>query len=198
MVKSSLPANVETLLLQHIVYVNFGAFPAGFPNRSLTFVLPLHPPANPAGVPKPAPDLFSTHAIVLYQPNDVLVNRLGNAAPMAFYIKQVEGSLNGLLASQPAEAGFSAALVIGIKPGGGTRAWLVGDVPEALANQITTTTMAVPSFQVRNGPVAVAIEFSAWGGGATFPPGPPVPPEWLQGAHGPQQLPDDAFARIWP
>jgi hypothetical protein len=149
-------------------------------------------PAQPA--PGPA---FRLRGVVLYQPNDVLTARLGgDAHPFAAYTKRVERRIAAALAGHPAAHGFSAAIVIAIKPDGEVHAWLVTRrAPSpALAADLTAAAEAVPPITVQGGPIAFAIVFDAFGGG-----GPPVidrahpipiPPEWREGASTPSLAPD--------
>ncbi len=156
-------------------------------------------PAVPAGP-------YQMQSIVLYQPNAMLVARLGpnGARPLANYIKQINASLAALFTSAPPQPGVTAALVVGIKPGGAVRTWIVaptGAVSPTLAAQIQSAAQAVPPPVVQNGPVAFAMIFNAWGGGAPIADARhpvPMPQAWTQGAPGPELVPDGVFTRIWP
>jgi hypothetical protein len=70
-----------------------------------------------------------------------------------------------------------------------------------LAAQIQSAAQAVPPPVVQNGPVAFAMIFNAWGGGAPIADARhpvPMPQAWTQGAPGPELVPDGVFTRIWP
>lgn len=158
-----------------------------------------------AAVPVPAGP-FQIQNIDLYQPNAMLVARLGadGARPLAAYITQIKAGLIALFAAAPPQPGVTAALVVGVKPGGAVHSWIVapaGSLPAALAAQIQSAVQAIPPVAVQGGPIAFAVVFNAWGGGAaiTDPQHPvPMPPEWTKGAAGPELVPDGVFARIWP
>jgi len=155
---------------------------------------PPAPPRPVAVAPPPPPVLVSPaprHAefrqvsIVLYQPDSVLKARLGHdAAPLAAYIRQVDRRVADVLDAAPVEPGFSAALVIALKPSGESRAWLVSKAKfsHKLQDGLVAAAQAVPPPSVQGGPVALAIIFNAFGGGgkpvvdAAHPI--PIPPEW--------------------
>ncbi len=144
-------------------------------------------PATPVAA-APAGPAFRLRSVVLYQPNDVLTARLGgDAQPFAGYVRRVERHVSSALAGRKAP-GFSAAVVIAVKPDGEVHAWLVTrrKLPPGLAGDVTAAAEAAPPVDVQGGPIAFAIVFDAFGGG-----GPPVvdrahpipiPPEWRQGA----------------
>ncbi len=196
MVKTSAAPAVEQAVLGHLINVNFGNFSPDMPNRPLLFFVPVKPPATGP---------FQMQSIVLYQPNSVLVARLGNAAPLAAYIGQVEASVSAVIAAAPPQPGVTAAIVIGVKPGGQSRAWIVqpGDsLSPALVSQIESAAEGVLPVPVNGGPIAFAMIFNAWGCGPPITNAThqvPMPKEWLSGAPtAPETVPDGVFARIWP
>jgi hypothetical protein len=149
---------------------------------------------------------YQVQGVVLYEMPPVLVARLGpDSRPFRAYIAQLDAALAPVFAAAPPQPGLTAAIVIGLKPGGAVRSWLVdrpGAIPPALAGAIRSTVQAVPPPKVQAGPIAFAIRFTAWGGGAPITdaahpvPYPtawePAPPDGI--AH----MPDVVFARIWP
>jgi hypothetical protein len=147
---------------------------------------------------------FKMTSLALYQPNDVLVTRLGNdPAPFADYIKQIVAREAAVLANAGQHPGASGAIVVAIKPGQQSKVWIVmglNGLPEPLLAQMKAEAESVAPVSVRLGPIAFAINFDVWGGGqsvtdATNPV--PVPPEWLGGS-GREVLPDGPLSRIWP
>jgi hypothetical protein len=170
-------------------------------NRYAMVKIQLAPPAVAASAGP-----FQMRSVALYQNNATLVARLGanGARSLATYVGQIRARLTALLAAVPPQPGVTAALVVGVKPDGAVRTWIVapaGGLSPALAAQIQSAALAVPPVVVQNGPIAFAIIFNAWGGGApitdqTHPV--PLPTEWTAGATGPELLPDGVFARIWP
>ncbi len=158
------------------------------------------PPSGPVVTPP-----YQQKSVVLYQPDDVLLARLGmegqNSVPA--YIGRINTALTGVFSKAPAQSGVTAAIVLGVKPGGAVRAWIVappGAFSDDFTAQLQAAAQAVPPLPVQNGPVALAIIFNAWGGGPPLPSGtnPPTPKEWMAGAKGAEAVPDGVFARIWP
>jgi hypothetical protein len=186
-------------VLNHLVNVNFGAFTPDMPQHSLTFVLPVHVTAV-TGVESGAM-AYQMRNIVLYQPNNILIERACDARQMAYYISQLNAAMDALFSATPPGTGANAALVMGVKPGGAVRAWLVdkdGNLPPDLQARIISAAQAVPPMTVQDGPVAFALNFSVWGGSTVPTPTLPLPDAWTQDATGGVAVPDGVFARIWP
>jgi hypothetical protein len=150
-----------------------------------------------------AAEPFAVKKLVLYQPNEVLVARLGSdAGPLGGYIKQIEIRESTVFANAGQHPGTSGAIVVAVRPGKQSRAWIVlgsNSIPAALVSQIKAEAEAVLPVSVQRGPVAFAILFDAWGGGqpvtdAAHPI--PVPPEWRGSV--PEMLPDGPLSRVWP
>lgn len=200
-----LPPAVSAAVIRHLLDVNFGRFLPGMPDRPLIFEFPVQPPGVGAAAAGGVRDgsVFRQQEIVLYQPNAVLVARVGSAVPLGAYIKQLDASLAASFDAMPPEAGVTAALVMGVKPGMKSRAWVVtgrNHMSAALIEKIETVAEAVPAVPVQGGPIAFAIIFNVWGGGvpvtdAKHPV--PMPRQWFQGAVGNFEVPDGVFARIW-
>jgi hypothetical protein len=150
-----------------------------------------------------AAEPFAVKKVVLYQPNEVLVDRLGNdAGPFGNYIKQIEIREATVFANAGQHPGASGAIVVAIRPGKQSRAWIVlgsNSLPAALVSQIKAEAETVLPVSVQRGPVAFAVLFEAWGGGqpitdAAHPV--PIPLEWRAAA--PEMLPDRPLSRVWP
>ncbi len=147
---------------------------------------------------------FVVSALVLYQLNSVLMVRLGNdVKPFGDYLRQIETREAALFANAGPHRGVSGAIVIVVKPGRQSRAWLVLGPNVQLdptPAHITAEAESIPPLSVQARPVAVAILFKAWSGGlpvtdAAHPA--PVPLEWA-GAAAPGMVLDRLLARIWP
>ncbi len=205
MVRSSQPQPVEQAVLGHLININFGAFSPAMPQHKLVFLVPVDPPAGLI-----ENSVFQMKSIVLYQPNQMLVARLGpnGAAGMANYISRINQSLAATFKKLPLEPGVSGAVVIGIKPPGFAReAWVVtgkNHFSQDLILQIKIAAEIVQPMPVYNGPVVFAINFNAWDGGVPVTDAKhplPMPQEWFAGAAAgskPALVPDGIFARIWP
>jgi hypothetical protein len=201
MAKSVQNQAAEQALLQHLINVNFGPFSAGMPQRKLVFLVPIKPQQMAAAPANGA--VYQVDHLVLYQPNNVLVARLCDAHGLAFYAQQVSASMTALLNSEPAGPGADAALVIGVKPTGAVRAWLM-DPDNALSADLQARMIAaaeaVPPVKPQGGPIVFAIAFKAWGGSGPMPAAlaTPMPDAWHYAGGGPVEVPDGLFAKIWP
>jgi len=98
-----LPVAVSTALIDHVVNVNFGSFPPGMPDRPLAFEFPMHPVVGAPMAPEGS--VFRQQTIVVYQPNQVLVARVGSAVPLANYVKQLDASLGAMFDAMAPETG---------------------------------------------------------------------------------------------
>ncbi|OYV40033.1 MAG: hypothetical protein B7Z81_02540 [Acidocella sp. 20-61-6] len=201
MLRSAAPHAAEDAVINYLLTLHFGHFYPDMPDKALVFLLPVAPAEAGSTVAEPA---FRATSVALYEPQTVLEARLGSTAAFNAYIRQLADRLAAVFVAAPAGPGASAALVVGIKPGDQTRFWVVehGDaLSPALVTQIKAAAADVPAIPVRGGPIAFAILFNAWGGGppVTDSAHPiPIPPAWLAGSTGKEQVPDGVFARIWP
>jgi len=186
------PVWFSALLVAGIAGCTPPAPPVGAPPAPPPKPVPaVHTAISPAVgglVSPPRPRGFRQVSIVLYQPDAVLKARLGDdAAPLAAYIRQIDRHAADVLDAAPQEHGFSAALVIVLKPGGKSRAWLVtqAKISPKLRDGMRAAADSVPPLAVQGGPVAFAIIFDGLGGGgkpvvdATHPI--PIPAEWREG-----------------
>ena len=114
------------------------------------------PAANSAG----APNGFQVASIVLYQPDDVLRERLGDSAEdLAAYVKRLVSVCATALPGGQGAATLD--VVVAVKPGKRARVWFVAGsatVPgaETLA-ALRGKLEAVTPLEVQKGPVAFAI-----------------------------------------
>jgi hypothetical protein len=150
-------------------------------------------------------DAFVVTGYTLYQPESVLGERVGSAGVLAAYLKELQGATSEVIGSAPRAEGASGSLVIAVKPGNTSRFWLVGVT--ALSPEVRAKLMkaleAVHPLDVRGGPIAVAMNFNAWGGSppSASQQSPPIPDEWekaIKGAKAPMALPDGVLQVVWP
>jgi len=136
---------------------------------------------------KHASKVFKVDSVVMYQPESVARDRVGDAGALKDYEGRLERDLRVSLAAGPRGKGFSAALVVAVRPGAGAHVWLVSKaaVPADLAGRLTAAAQGEPAVDVRGGPIAFAVVFDAFGGG-----GPkvvdkqhplPIPEAWTEG-----------------
>lgn len=203
--KGALPVEAEVALIHHLANTNFGPFPPGMPQEPQIMTVPVPVPSaaeiaqarQAASVPA-----FRRINIVLFQPNAVLTARVGSAQPLARYMWQLDKSLEVMFAAMPPGQPLAGSLVMGVKPGLQSRAWVVapaGTLAPAETARIRQVAEAVPPVAVHGGPIAFAFDFSLWNGTpAPGTPSTPMPQAWQRAAKGGTLVPDGIFARIWP
>jgi hypothetical protein len=158
-----------------------------------------------AGAAAAAELAYRPTALSLYQPEAVLKARVDNRL-LAGYVHEVSGAARAVFSSAPRGPGVTGAIVVAVKPGGGSRVWLVlGDntLATATAEALVRRAGALAPLAVQNGPVAFALNFEAWGGGkpiTTAQQPRPVPEDWARAIAGVPDavLPDAALAKLWP
>ena len=111
-----------------------------------------------------AAEPFAKHNVVLPQPSSVLEARVISLDAMAQYIRSVEAAAKeGVLAARSTRpaAGF---IVLAVQPGERSRVWLDFDSPPSFetGQQLVAKIGAVKPFEVRNGPVVVALKVGSY------------------------------------
>jgi hypothetical protein len=151
---------------------------------------------------------FLVTAMGTYQDEAVLQRRIGagGAQALADYVDAVVRALGDHVVNVPRVAGANVAVVIAVKPGRQSRAWLVhveGAVSTELEAELIQRALSVQPLSVEGGPIAVYIVADLWGGGPpvvseTDPY--PVPMEWLEAIRktGGGRLPEAALEVLWP
>lgn len=150
---------------------------------------------------------FAVDNIVLYQPNDVLTQRLPGPDALAAYIKQLQAVLTDFYAETKTPA--TLYTVVAVRPGGRSRVWFMsstesGDFTNlrALRQKLET----IKPVAVTGGPVAFTISGSIAGGDDKKPAEdkdyqPPIPQEWenaVKNAKQPVLIPDGMLDAVWP
>ena len=156
-----------------------------------------------ADAPVAAPaEAWAQKKVVLYLPDPVMKQRV-EVADLSPYLKAVDEAVAAAAKAQSSQPGASGMLLLMVKPGERSRAFVVtGEPPmkpEAV-EAITAAAGAVPAPSVREGPILVGLQFDAWGGGAQ-PQGAvaPIPRDWYAHFSKDGGVLDDAFmARVWP
>jgi hypothetical protein len=173
--------------------------------ETMDFGLEWLPPRANSGSTRPAEQGSSPFQLVeslLYQPDEVLRQRMPNSDAFLAYVKRVLETAAAYWTAQPVQSGQTATLVLAVKPGGRSRFWLDLDpgglAPEAERNFLARLEELTPPV-VQHGPVAMAFHATLWGGRASgweF-----LPREWQQACQqGGQQLlvPDGILPLVWP
>lgn len=142
----------------------------------------------------------------LYQSDEVFQSRVpGGAMKLGSFVHSLSQALGQVLSSSAPGQGFGGAVVVIIKPGQQFRHWVVTPTPLAteLEEALDRSLDKVSPPTVQNGPVVVAMEFDAWGGGKDKPkiaaPRMPTPAEWQAILGHPAQKPmqDSDIERLW-
>lgn len=150
---------------------------------------------------------FAVTSIALYQPDDVLRDRVGtDTQEFAKYLKALEVAGEGAFASFSNADGATGSIVVALKPGGLARFWLVlggNKLPPGLREALLEGLASIPPVSVANGPVAAALNFDAWGGGKPIlstGEALPIPEEWRSALGGslPGVRPDAPLKMVWP
>lgn len=160
---------------------------------------------SPGEAPAPAEQTaqaWDRKKVVLYLPDRVMKDRV-EIAELSPYLTAVDEAVAAAAKAQPTQAGASGMMLLMIKPGERSRAWIVTGEPAMKPEVVAALTAAagtVPAPSVRQAPVLVGLQFEAWGGGAQ-PEGAvaPIPRDWY--AHFSEDggvLDDALMARVWP
>ena len=147
---------------------------------------------------------FQITSLVLYLPNQALVERGPPVADLTAYINALKAKADAVLTQAPAGVGASGSLVIGLKPPARSRVWIV--MPDKTRQPEFAALLKGPLEAIQapavQGLNAFAINFNAWGG-AQPPPKQtyPVPDEWVEAMRKSGQtgiLPDAPMRMVWP
>ncbi|MEQ1820576.1 MAG: hypothetical protein ABL871_18390 [Terricaulis sp.] len=141
-------------------------------------------------------------SLTLYLPPEITEARLPDPQVLATYTQALTDAANETLAARPPHIGTSGTLIVVVKPGSRSRAWVVtgGEgLPHEMVSAAESALQAVPAPSV-SGPIMLGIMFDAWGGGtppANMPY--PLPQEWIE-ALPPEggQIDDALIMRVWP
>jgi hypothetical protein len=148
-----------------------------------------------------APQGFETQNIVLYQPSDVLEERLPDATKLADYIKRLRDVCQRFFADTTAPETLN--VVVAVRPGRQSRIWFVSSVqstPDASRKSLRKSLEGVTPCDVISGPIAFAIAAKIAGGDGTKPTDIPMPLEWQKAAarKGTVTVPDGVLDVVWP
>ena len=140
--------------------------------------------------------------VVLYLPDRVMKARVEVMA-LSPYVDAATVAAERAVRAAPTQPGASGMVLVMVKPGQRSRAWVVTGEPtpngDTLAAMVAGVE-AVPAPIVREGPILFGIAFDAWGGGAA-PEGAvaPIPRDWYALFSEDGGVLDDALmARVWP
>jgi hypothetical protein len=106
------------------------------------------------------------YGIVLLQPDQVLEQRLQSVEALATYITAVERAVSLSLDAQPSAGAAGGFLVVAIRPGQRSNAWLTfsPELSTELSTLVVKSIRSVLPPRVNDGPVVFAIKVGLWGG----------------------------------
>lgn len=179
--------------------------PREAPTENSTPTASVVPTTTANGARAATPTGFEMKSITLYQPNEVMQERVPDMRALTSYIRSVQ------TACQSHFAGVSAPelldVVVAIRPGRRARAWFVSTtrpVNDESLSRLRRQIETVPPAEVRGGPVAFAIVASIAGASQPSPDpsgyAPPMPREWREApiADSGAVVPDDILRVVWP
>jgi len=149
---------------------------------------------------------FETENLVLYQTDDVLMQRVRSAEKIAEYFKSLEDICREHF--RRASEASNLEVVIAVKPGKRSKVWFIPSEatdPTGGLTKLREKLEAVTPVEVHGGPFAFAVRGKILGG--VLKPadqtegGPPMPEEWktaLKDVKGQSIIPDAPLAILWP
>ena len=157
---------------------------------------PTPPPSEAAGT------TWLNDGVVLYMPDPVMKARI-KVEDLSPYMQKVDEAAKAVAEAQQGQKGTSGMLLVAMRPGGLSKAWVVTGEPSmepAIADAMVAAAETVPVPTVNEETVLVGIKFHAFGGG-TLPvsAGPPIPIGWYAhfSKHG-GLLDDELMSKVWP
>ena len=112
-----------------------------------------------------AQDPLTKGGIVLLQPESVIQARVSSVALLAAYIGAVQSAASEVLAGSKEPASAAGFLVVAVRPGQGSNAWL--DFTPRLSSELEASIVGkieqVPPPSVREGPIVFAAQVGVWG-----------------------------------
>lgn len=157
----------------------------------------------PASAPAAAQDtVWLNDGVVLYMPDPVMKARIA-VSDLSPYMQAVDAAAVAVVEAQQGQAGTSGMLLVAMRPGGQSKAWVVTGQPpmsDTVSAALVAAAEAVPVPKVNEETVLVGIKFHAFGGGTEpVSAGPPIPRDWYShfSKHG-GLLDDELMSKVWP
>lgn len=127
-----------------------------------------------------AAETYHVENVMLLQPDFMLQERV-RVDELAQYIRAVNTAAKASLENVADPAPSSGFLVMAVRPGGRSRAWLDFTPPlaHATADELRSAVERVTPIQANEGVVIFAVRSTLWGAPATQQQG-PFPAEWKQ------------------
>ena len=152
-------------------------------------------------MPRAASRGFETESIVLYQPNDILEERVSDVTKFADYIKRLQDVCQQFFAA--ATSPETLDIVVAVRPGRQSRVWFVSSVQSTLdakRKSLRKNLERVIPCDVSEGSIAFAIAAKIAGGDGKKRKDIPMPVEWQKAAKGKVNviIPDGVLDSAWP
>ena len=139
-------------------------------------------------------------SVRLYLPNDILRQRLGNdAGLLPDYVAALHRRANSFLETAGRPAAKGILIAVGVRPNKKAKVWcdaIDGEIPGELLRELEQALGEMPAVEVKQGPIAFAIEAGLW----RQTPGnfPGMPKAWVEASSASLMIPDELFKVIWP
>jgi hypothetical protein len=148
-----------------------------------------------------APQGFETEAIRLYEPTDVLEERLPDPPKLTEYIKRLQDVCKRFFAATTSPETLD--IVVAIRPGKRSRIWFVSSVQSGdntSRKSLRKSLEDVTPCSVINGSIAFAIAAKIAGGDGKKREDIPMPLEWQKAAASKRNvtIPDGILDVVWP
>ncbi|MDC7682216.1 hypothetical protein PQU92_02945 [Asticcacaulis sp. BYS171W] len=140
---------------------------------------------------------------LLYQPSQEFEARLSSPQHLSNYMKAVIKAASDAIGQQPKGPGFSGQIVVLFKPVRKARYWVMSKSPERLKPYEEAMIQALHKVDVPpvfGGPLAFALLYDVWEGGAGYTnDGMVIPEQWVKALPPTGGYIDDAlFGKLWP
>lgn len=145
---------------------------------------------------------FEMEQIVMYQPSDVLEERIPDSTKLSDYIKRLQDVCRRHFAS--ATSPETLDIVVAVRPGKQSRIWFVSSGSsnsDAKRESLRKELEKVKPCEVASGSIAFAIEGKIAGGSGKKRTDTPMPAEWQKAAadhKGNLLIPDGILDLVWP
>lgn len=161
------------------------------------------PDAKPVPAPaEAAGTVWMNDGVVLYMPDKVMKARI-KIEDLSPYTKALDLASQRVVEAQTGQSGTSGMLLVAMRPGAQSKAWVVTGEPEMsdpVSQALVAAAEAVPVPPVATETVLIGIKFHAFGGGQEpVSAGPPIPRDWYNHFTKDGGVLDDALmAKVWP
>jgi hypothetical protein len=140
--------------------------------------------------------------VVLYQPDGVMKERIGDVQPLAAFIQKIQTVCEP---SFTTEEGEGVDIVVVLKPRGQSRVWFVSSLPKMPDRAKLKAAIEAIGVPAVSGPIVFALSYDLNGFTHRLPESgkfqPPIPAEWsekVKDTKGPLLIPDGFLPYVWP